>query len=120
MKVKTKLFFFLLTLILIFSACTSTWIPEEGYWICEELQIHLDFDNGDFYFQENGEKNKCTISNDRGSEWISVIKIYPDKGSSSDDIIFTAQYVLMTDREYIVKEYYTGVEYTFVRQDLPE
>lgn len=66
---------FCLILILL-TGCTthSSKVPKEGIWYCKELQIWMDFGVGTNTFAEiNDTKVTCTILNDRGSSYISVL-----------------------------------------------
>lgn len=93
------------------------WRPFEGTWYCDELKMQLSFgETGECFTIVDGQKIRCTWENDRNSQWISVAVL---ENSVSDiplySCILEAEFVELTETEYIVCEQYTKNVYTFKR-----
>lgn len=113
-----RIFYLLICVILLLflTGCYTDWMPQEGDWFCEELQIQISFDDGESYFVYDGEKIQCDCINDRGSKSFFVIS----QAFDIDDLpvgteLFSAEYVELTDSIFTVKEESTGIEYIFVK-----
>ena len=103
-------------LLLFLTGCYTDWMPQKGDWFCEELQIQISFDDGESYLVYDGEKMPCDCINDRGSKSFFVIS----QAFGIDDLpvgaeLFSAEYVELTDTDFLVKEETTGTEYLFVK-----
>lgn len=94
----------------------TRYLPDEGTWYCEELQIQLCFDEGDIYgthyYDKNGDKLLAIVIYEPGTRYFSV---NPKSGRNIS--LFTAQCMDVDDEKMVVVEEDTGVEYTFTRLD---
>ncbi len=120
-----KLFFtiviaaYVIATIIIFIGMThyTQWMPTEGVWYCDELQISLSFDENIMSFAIiDGQKVICVADNNRGSEVISVLC----QENNIDQFylgesIFTGEYVSLKDNQLVLREYHKENIYTFLR-----
>ena len=91
--------------------------PEDGIWLCEELQIQLDYSGTrDTFVINNGEKIHCSCGSDRGVKAIQVVCQQRDHPTYDlGEIIFYAEIKKIKDNTLIVRDPTTEQEYTFVR-----
>lgn len=97
------------------------WVPEDGIWYCEELQMQLAFEkDSETYTIINGEKIICVWENNRGSTHLMVACMDEDSSESSwGEDILSCEYVELTENQFVVKEVSSGEEYIFVRLPPP-
>ena len=94
--------------------------PKEGIWVCDELQIQLDYDSGnESFIIENGVKIHCGHGSDRG---VKRIQVHSQDINNLDydlgELIFAADITKLTDSMMTVFDPLTEKEYTFVRIDV--
>lgn len=94
--------------------------PEEGVWVCDELQIQLDYDSGkESFIIGNGVKIHCGHGSDRG---VKRVLLYSQDFTNSDyelgEIIFAADITKLTEAMMTVYDPQTEKEYIFVRIDV--
>ncbi len=120
-----KLFFtlvivaYVIATVIIFIGMThyTQWMPTEGVWYCDELEISLSFDENIMSFAIiDGQKVMCVAGNDRGSTLVSLS--CQDRNISSISLgedVFVGEYVDLEDNQLVLREYHTENIYTFVR-----
>ena len=96
----------------------KAYIPTEGLWYCEAVDIMLSFEEGySSYFINQGKEVSCIWENDVGSKVIMVVCQEKLNGDFAvGDLIFCGEYVRLDNREYVVQDIESGEIYTFVRQ----
>lgn len=94
------------------------YVPKEGVWYCEELQIQISFEeNNDTYVTEDGNQIMCTWSHDRNSKHFEVWCIdFNTHFYEYDDVVFSGTFVKLTNDQYILEDE-AGKEYIFLRMD---
>ena len=112
-------FLILLGIVLIgFAGCYHEWIPQEGDWYCEELQIQFSFSGGDCFWINNGETIPCDCINNRASKVLSIIaQAFDNKNIPLGTELFCGEHVKLTDDEFVVREIDSGKIYTFTKVD---
>lgn len=91
------------------------WMPQDGVWYCEELQIQIPFDDlGECYAVIDGQPVKCVFENDRGSSWFSVSIWNEKNGGFIGENILVAEVVSISDDSFLVREWRTDEEYVFI------
>ena len=98
---------------------TPQFEPEDGIWVCEELQIQLDYSgHSETYIIENGKKIHCGCGSDRGIKQIEVScqernhPIY-----KVGELVFCAEIKKLTDNTLLVCDPKTKQEFVFIRVD---
>ena len=95
----------------------TIWLPEEGIWYCEELDMQLAFsDSDDSYIVIDGEKVICSVHNNRGSQVFSLL--IQESGVPNyklGDDVFSGKYVSLTEEAFTVKDRESGMQYVFIR-----
>ena len=91
------------------------WVPEEGTWYCEELQIQLACDVGISSITVDGETVVCGWQNDRGSKFFFVYSVQSHSLYSRGEVIFEGEAITLDDREFCVEDTATGERYIFTR-----
>ena len=94
--------------------------PKAGIWMCDELQIQLDYDSGnESFIIENGVKIHCGHGSDRG---VNRIQVYSQDFDNLDydlgEMIFAADITMLTEAMMTVYDPLTEKEYIFVRIDV--
>jgi len=92
------------------------WMPEDGVWYCEELQIQLSFEEDvDSYVIVNGERKKCSWCNEQYSR-ILWVDFDEDDDGYLDDFYFSGERVSLDDGddEFVLRTE-EGEEFVFVR-----
>jgi len=97
------------------SCCYTEWMPTEGIWYCEELQLQISFDRSESYIVIDGQKIACDCLNDRGSAWFCVLIQEKNDLYPVGKEVFSARYVQLSEYEFIVSEEHTGKQYVFVK-----
>lgn len=96
------------------------WVPYEGVWYCDQLQVQLAFDGvSENYIIIDGEKVICNVENDPGSTWLWMKCIDENHPLfSQTKPLFQGEMVLLDDAggKYILRDE-NGVEYVFVRME---
>lgn len=115
MRCKSIFFLFAFLFAHVLTGCASTqYIPEEGVWYCDELEIQLSFENSAVsYITENGQQIIGICENDRGSQWVSILcqrnygsgfyvgmELFCAKIVSLDETVLVVHYA-ETDQEYV-------------------
>lgn len=97
----------------------ENWTPDGGIWYCDDLGIQLSFSaNEETYAIINGKKVICAWGNNKGTSYLSIhIQESGLDEYQLGESIFFGQCVDLTDTEFILKEYETGVQYSFVKVD---
>lgn len=115
-----RLFLILFQVLFTCAGCVpDQYEPEEGVWVCEELQIQLSYEqNTPCFVVKNGEKIICACGSDRGVQYIYVScqeKDHPvyDLGEE----IFSAKIVSLSETELVVYDEQDKQQYIFIRQD---
>ena len=122
-------------MLLLFSLCTllccctfpiyepviKIWYPEDGVWYCEELKIQLSFDdNQDTFMEKDGIKIRCRWENHPNSPELLVLCQGSNTfGYKLGDVVFSGQFIELTNNKLVVEDSQTGEQYTFIRQDEP-
>ena len=114
---------FFLVLLVIASMLTSCcfaekYYPEYGRWYCPELDMVLDYETGEAYFDINGANIKCAHGSDKGSDYLSV-------GCQEDsnpefylgEEVFGARFKSLTETALTVVDAKSGIEYVFYLMD---
>lgn len=117
---KRMLFVCVLVALLCLGGCTVTkWVPDDGTWYCEELQIQLSFTKERESFAIiDGQTIICVVENDRGSKEVALIcQSSNDLGFQVGDVVFCGEYVELSERQYILKDYASRGTYIFKRID---
>lgn len=111
------LLFIPVLLLIIIPGCYTEWMPIDGIWYCEELQIQIAFSSyGECFAMIDNQKVICDCINDRGSTWFSVVVQQGNvNGHPIGSSIFTAERVELTNDLFIVSQYLTGEEFTFIK-----
>lgn len=123
----------LTVLVLLFglSACEfKDNFPNDGIWYCEELQAQFTMrqaeafvspddeyfvDESENYVIVNGDRIAAVLESNRGATYVWIVcqeLEHPD--FYCGEIIYTFDFVSLSDTEYILKDD-TGKRYTFVR-----
>ena len=104
------------SILLCLAGCYTEWMPQDGSWYCEELQMQISFDGGECFSVYEGEKIKCDCINDRGSTWFAIIsqEHYIESLPIGTEL-FCAERVELTETEFVVREEKTGIVYIFVK-----
>ena len=103
-------------LLLCLTACYKEWIPSEGVWYCEDLQMQVSFPDKTCIYTYNGEKVTCVFLNDYGSKWFCVISQATDvKELPVGSELFSAELTELSECGFIVREEKSGIEYIFTR-----
>lgn len=104
--------------LIIFSSCQhQRYVPTEGQWFCEELQIQLSYDDGhSSYLLDNGEKIVCSNETDPGTRCIMVYcqEQNHEKYEFCSEI-FTDDCISFDQEKMIVVDQTTGKEFIFKR-----
>ncbi len=120
-----KLFFtlvivaYVIATVIIFIGMThyTQWMPTEGVWYCDELEISLSFDDNIMSSAiVDGQKIVCAVDNMRGSDVVSLS--CQDRNTSSISLgedVFVGEYVDLEDDRLVLREYGTENIYTFLR-----
>ena len=100
-----------------FSGCVQykTWMPQDGPWFCEDLQIQITFSYGDCYAIIDETQVHCDCINYQGSKCFFVTTQEPATGVPMGTCLLEAEYIQLTDDTFTVKEYHTGTIYTFIK-----
>ena len=97
----------------------TIWVPEDGIWYCEELDMQLSFSiSDDSYIVIDGEKVICSVRNNRGSETFSLL--IQESGVPNyklGDAVFHGEHVSLTEEAFTVKDLDSGKQYVFIRCD---
>lgn len=95
----------------------TIWVPAEGVWYCNELDMQLAFsDSDDSYIVIDGEKVICAVRNNRGSQVFSLLIQENDVPNYKlGDVVFTGKYVSLTDEAFTVKDRNSGIQYVFIK-----
>lgn len=106
--------------LVVFSGCVEykNWMPQDGPWFCEELQLQISFSYGDSYAVIGETQVRCDCINDPGSKSFFVITQEESDGLEIGTCLLEAEYVELTDSVFVVKECRTGTIYTFLRGTL--
>ena len=94
------------------------WMPEEGVWYCDELQLQLSFEEeveSCVIVDEN--QKKCMLVNEQYSKILSVY-CFKDENEFFDEaeMVFSGERVSLTDEEFVLRTE-DGEKYVFVRID---
>lgn len=100
-----------------FSSCVGhkNWMPQDGPWFCEELQIQITFTYGDCYAIIDEKVVRCDCINDPGSKYFFVITQEEMTNLPIGTCLFEAEYVELGNTTFIVKELETGDIYSFFK-----
>lgn len=117
----TKHILLLFMILIVFCGCDisfkDNWVPQDGIWRCEDLQLELSFEKGvDTYIEIEGQRIRCVCLNDKGSQYISVL--IQETGVHSYVIgstVFYGKYICLTDTCYTVMECETERIYEFIK-----
>lgn len=97
----------------------TIWVPEEGIWYCEELDMQLSFSSSDdSYIVIDGEKVICSVRNNRGSKTFSLL--IQESGVPNyklGDAVFRGEHVSLTEEAFTVKDRDSRKQYVFIRCD---
>ena len=97
----------------------TIWVPEDGIWYCEELDMQLSFSiSDDSYIVIDGEKVICSVRNNRGSKVFSLL--IQESGVPNyklGDAVFRGEHVSLTEEAFTVKDLDSGKQYVFIRCD---
>ena len=96
----------------------TIWLPEEGIWYCEELDMQLAFsDSDDSYIVIDGEKVICAVRNNRGSKdfLVLILESVAPNYDKFGDVVFSGKYVSLTEEAFTVKDRESGMQYVFIR-----
>lgn len=95
----------------------TQWMPTEGVWYCDELEISLSFDENTMSFATiDGQKVKCVVDDMPGSDVVSVLCQENNIAHISlGESIFTGEYVSLKDNQLVLREYHTENIYTFLK-----
>ena len=99
--------------------CVETddpYIPTEGIWFCEELQLQVSFESNQRSFKLAGEnKIICTWEHDKNSRYISIVCLEEKNAMYTfGDVVFCGEYVALDKQQYVLSDD-TGKTYTFLR-----
>lgn len=96
---------------------TTSWIPSEGVWYCDALDIQLSFSvEAETYAVLDDKKVTCTWINNRGATDISVL--IQESGVTNyklGDVVFSGEYVSLTESAYTLKDQDSGIQHVFLR-----
>lgn len=103
-------------ILLCLTACYSEWMPQDGIWYCEALQMQISFAEGECFTVIDGEKILCDCINDKGSTNFFIISQASHiEGLPVGTELFSAERVKLTETEFVVREEKTGKEYVFIK-----
>ena len=94
------------------------WMPQEGAWYCEELQMQITFVEGyECYAIVDGTKLPCQACCDKGSMsfYVSVFTLEPDDSIPLGKDVFEGKRIELTETEFTVLDLNTDKEVVFVR-----
>ncbi len=97
---------------------SQQWLPAEGTWYCEELQIQFCVENeNESFAMIDGIKIPCYIRNDRGSSVFSICAASPDFDDivSVGEALFSGEYVDLNSDVFIVMDRDTKQQVVFRR-----
>ena len=103
-------------ILILCAGANDPYIPKEGIWFCEELQIQISFEPNQRSFKLVGEhKITCSWRHDKNSRYISVVCL-EDKDTmyAAGDVVFSGKYVALDKQQYVLSDD-TGKTYTFLR-----
>ena len=91
--------------------------PEDGVWLCEELQMQLDYSgHSETYFVKNGKKILCGCGSDRSVKAIEIsCQEFNNPDYYAGELIFRAEIRKLTDETMLVYEPKTDREFIFIR-----
>lgn len=127
---KLLLFLIVIGMCLSLSGCELTdllpkpvqYMPEEGVWYCEDLQIQLSFEaNICNYVLVDNVKVEANWHNDPGAKTFSIMSAYgvESLGILPGYVFLTAECVSRNEDEFVVKERYTDKAYVFRQREDP-
>lgn len=91
--------------------------PEGGTWYCEDLQIYINFDyEGTSKAIIDGEEIACRAVYLDASELITINRVYNDV-AYQNQTVFAGLFVSLKDKELILCDRDTKVEYVFIKQE---
>lgn len=94
----------------------AEYMPPDGHWYCEELQIQISFFDDECYAIRSGEKIDCCVENDQGSKVFTVLCAQENiTDLPVGTLIFEAVYVELADNKFTVRELKTNDIYVFKR-----
>ena len=102
------------------ASCTAKNVPQSGAWLCEELQIVLDFDvPGNSKIETDNTTIFLSIENDKNSNSMILSGKHPESGQLTQLFVFDC--VGLTQSEFTVCLFYSalpavaseGTEYRF-------
>jgi len=97
------------------SSCYTEWMPTEGIWYCQELQMQISFEENESFVVIDNQKVACACLNDRGSAWFFVLIQGKNDRYPVGTEVFSAKHVQLSKNEFIVSEEHTGQQYVFTR-----
>ena len=98
----------------------NDWIPTEDQWYCDDLQLILSFgvpEKTYIIHKETNQKVSCYWGSDLGSGILYVACNEENAPWELGEGVFLGKYVSQTDTELVLRDYDTGIEYTFRRID---
>ena len=94
------------------------WMPEDGVWYCDELQLQLSFEkdvNSCILVDE--EWKKCELMNEQYARTLYVYCFKDEKELIDEaDLVFTGVWAGLDDEELVLRTE-DGEKYVFVRID---
>ena len=113
---RITLLFYIGILLLGLAGCYHEWMPQEGDWYCEDLQLQISFSGGDCFWINNGEMIPCDCINDRSSKAFFVIaQAFGNENLPLGTELFCGEHVKLTDDEFVVREIDSGKIYAFTK-----
>lgn len=99
------------------AGCTySNWMPEDGLWYCEELQMQITFTEDECFVMKDGQKIACICENDKSSMWFSVLCSQQDlEDYPIGTELFSAKRISLSGDTFVVMEEHTKTQYTFIK-----
>lgn len=104
-----------ISICVVFGGLTLSYLPEDGVWFCEALNLQLSFDEEyDCYYIINGTKIRCTWENDRGSRFLTVL--CQDSGVNTysvGEVIFSGNCIEQNGNYFVIENEESGDQYMF-------